>query len=72
MARNKVVYGGETLIDLTADTVTANTLLQGSTAHDRSGAVINGAVAFVTYYTGTADPSASLGNNGDIYLKVVS
>lgn len=71
MARNKVVYGGETLIDLTADTVTANTLLQGSTAHDKSGAVISGAVQFITYYTGTTDPSASLGQNGDIYLKTV-
>lgn len=71
MARNKVVYGGETLIDLTADTVTANTLLQGSTAHDKSGAVINGAVQFITYYTGTTAPSASLGQNGDIYLQTV-
>ncbi len=71
MARNKVVFGGETLIDLTADTVTANTLLQGSTAHDKSGEQINGAVQFITYYTGTTEPSASLGQNGDIYLKTV-
>ncbi len=28
--------------------------------------------SFITYYTGTSAPSASLGNNGDIYLKVAS
>lgn len=39
---NKVVYGGETLIDLTADTVTPDKLVQGITAHDKSGAVITG------------------------------
>lgn len=71
MAVNKVEYGGNTLIDLTSDTVTANTLLQGSTAHDKSGEQINGAVQFITYYTGSSEPSASLGQNNDIYLKVV-
>lgn len=25
----------------------------------------------ITYYTGTTTPSSSLGENGDIYLKVV-
>lgn len=33
MAISKVIYGGETLIDLTADTVTADKLLVGYTAH---------------------------------------
>ena len=37
MAINKVVYGSQTLIDLTADTVTADQLAQGVTAHDKSG-----------------------------------
>ena len=39
---NKVVYGGQTLIDLTADTVTAGDLIAGVTAHDKSGATITG------------------------------
>ena len=39
---NKVVYGSSTLIDLTADTVTPATLMQGYTAHDASGAAIVG------------------------------
>lgn len=40
--KNKVVYNGTTLIDLTEDTVTASTLMQGYTAHDKSGALITG------------------------------
>lgn len=39
---NKVVYDGNTLIDLTSDTVTAETLLEGITAHDKSGRQIVG------------------------------
>ena len=42
MAINKVVYGTNVLIDLTADTVTADKLAQGITAHDKSGAAITG------------------------------
>lgn len=37
---SKVVYGGKTLIDLTADTVTADKLLSTYTAHDKSGALV--------------------------------
>lgn len=43
---NKVVYGGETLIDLTADTITADKLAYGVTAHDKSGAPITGTSTF--------------------------
>ena len=39
---NKVVYGDRVLIDLTADTVTPDTLAHGITAHDQSGAIITG------------------------------
>ena len=40
--KNKVVYAGETLIDLTEDTVTPATLKSGVTAHDASGTKITG------------------------------
>ena len=43
MSINKVVYNGNTLIDLTGDTVDASNLLAGYTAHDRSGTSIQGA-----------------------------
>lgn len=42
MAINKVVYNGGTLIDLTGDTVQADKLMQGYTAHDKTGAIIIG------------------------------
>ena len=43
---NKVIYGNTVLIDLTADTVTADKILAGFTAHDQSGAVITGTCAY--------------------------
>jgi len=43
---NKVVYGGDTLIDLTADTITADKLAKDVTAHDKSGAPITGTSTF--------------------------
>lgn len=42
MATNKVVYGNTVLIDLTADTITADKILANYTAHDASGATITG------------------------------
>lgn len=42
MAINKVVFGNDVLIDLTADTITAADLQSGITAHDASGASITG------------------------------
>lgn len=56
MAVNKIIYGGNTLIDLTGDTVTANKLLKNYTAHDKSGAVITGEC---TYDSDTTDATAS-------------
>lgn len=42
MGVSKVVYNGNSLIDLTADTVTADNLVSGVTAHDMSGNLIVG------------------------------
>lgn len=39
---NKIVYGNTTLIDLTADTVTADKILASYTAHDASGNIVTG------------------------------
>jgi hypothetical protein len=46
MAVSKVVFGGQTLIDLTQDTVKDNKLLRGTTAHDASGTPITGTCDF--------------------------
>lgn len=42
MAVNKVALNGEVKLDLTADTVTPQTLLKGKTAHNASGELITG------------------------------
>ena len=42
MAVNKVVYNRRTLIDLTADTVSKETLKKGFTAHQADGTMITG------------------------------
>lgn len=44
MAINKVVYNSNTIIDLTTDTVSADVLLYGQTAHDKSGNKITGTI----------------------------
>lgn len=60
MAANKIVYGGRTLIDLTGDSVTPKTMLEGTTAHDRRGQAISGAVPRVSL-TVDEDGCASFG-----------
>lgn len=42
MAINKVVFGNQTIIDLTSDTITPADLASGVTAHDASGEIITG------------------------------
>ncbi len=66
---NKVEYFGITQLDLTSDTVTASNLTNGTTAHNAAGAPITGTLVIQKYYTGSGAPSASLGQNGDIYLQ---
>lgn len=44
---NKVYLGGETLIDLTQDTVVASCLKSGIQAHDKSGAIITGTAQII-------------------------
>ena len=46
MAISKVVYGAQTLIDLTADTITADKVLTGYTAHGKDGEPITGTCDF--------------------------
>lgn len=61
MGNSKIVYYGETLIDLTGDTVEAAKLLKGITAHDKKGEKITGtfeaaapyAIIGVTYPAGS-------------------
>lgn len=57
MGISKVIYGGETKLDLTADTVTSATMLSGTTAHDCAGDSIIGSC---TYDSDTSDATVQL------------
>lgn len=55
MAINKIIYGGQTLIDLTGDTVTADKVLKGFTGHGKDGEAFEGTCEFdVNSQDGTA------------------
>ena len=56
MAISKVIYGGETLIDLTADSVKEDKLLKGITAHRADGEPITGTCE---YDANTQDATAN-------------
>lgn len=58
MAINKIIYAGQTLIDLTADTVTADKVLQGITFHGKDGVAAAGTC---TYDSDTQDATAAVG-----------
>lgn len=73
MATNIVKFGNNTIIDLTNATATASDIAEGKTAYGRDGNLITGTAsgggASQTIYTGTSNPSSSLGANGDVYIK---
>ena len=56
MANAKVTLNGTTLIDLTGDTVTADAMLSGRTAHSSNGSTITGTIGTVVH----ANPSVSI------------
>lgn len=68
---NKVQYGGTTVMDISDTSATADKILQGYGAYGANGAWMNGSLVIQRYYTGSSAPSASLGNDGDIYLQTV-
>lgn len=57
MAKNKIIFDGNVLIDLTADTVTSADLAKGVTAHDKSGVIITGTN---TYDSDTSEDTAAV------------
>lgn len=46
MGKSKVIYGGQVLMDLTGDTVEADKLLKGYTAHGADGEPVTGTCEF--------------------------
>lgn len=58
---NKIIMNNNVLIDLTADTVTSETLLSGRVAHSSDGSIITG--SYITDYF-----NYIIDNNDDIIL----
>ena len=69
MAINKVIYGGNTLIDLTSDTVIAEKMLKGYTAHDKSGALVTGTCTNDVNSTDATAVAAEILNGKTAYAR---
>lgn len=70
MGVSKVDFAGNTLVDLTGDSVTPETLLEGATAHNAAGDQIAGAVSVApaSNTTPKAPGTASAGSE-DAYAR---
>lgn len=66
---NKIIYGGQVLIDLTSDTATATDVKQGKIFHDKSGATLVGEASLADecdMYASKTEPSAAV--TGDLWV----
>lgn len=78
IASGRYLTGTQTVKAVTTTNLTASNILSGVTVKvgdstdDDCVASVAGSVVIQHYYTGSSDPSASQGVDGDIYLKVVS
>lgn len=70
---NKLIKDGVTKLDLTSDTVTPETLAEGVTAHDKSGALITGTMENYVYYVpdGTTEITSTTIPDKTKWFKIV-
>ena len=71
MAKSKIIFGNEVLIDLTADTVEASKLASGYTAHGRDGELITGTNTFDADTSDADAVAAEILNNKTAYVNGV-
>ena len=69
MAVNKVIYGGNTLIDLTGDSVTEDNLLVGASAHNMAGVKIDGKCTFDADTSDATAVSSEVLNGSTYYAR---
>lgn len=67
MGKSKIVYGGETLIDLTGDSVTPQTLPVGETAHNAAGEPIEGAMVIAPIDEEPTEGSGNAVSSGGVW-----
>ena len=71
MGNSKIIFGGEVLIDLTADTVTSEKLLKGYTAHNKAGDLITGECEFDANTQDATAAAAEILNGKTAYVNGV-
>lgn len=69
MAASKISYYGKVLIDLTGDTVAANKMVKGTTAHGKDGLPVTGTLEVVQSGNWMRIPE-ELGRYEDQYIHV--
>jgi hypothetical protein len=69
MAISKVIYGGNVLIDLTSDNVTADKLIKGITAHGADGEILIGTCDFDANTQDATAVAAEILNGKTAYNK---
>lgn len=62
--------GGTARFDDTSDASADATVINSGSSAYVNGVKVSGSQVIQVYRTGSATPSSSLGNNGDLYLKV--
>lgn len=70
MAYNKVIYDGNTLIDLTADTATEPAVVEGETFHRADGVRVTGTLVVYTegYYLANEESEDLTDENNEAFL----
>jgi hypothetical protein len=69
MAKSKIIFGGQTLIDLTGDTITPDKLAKDVTAHDKSGEAIVGTNTFDSDTQDATAAAAEILNGKTAYVR---
>lgn len=67
---NQVTVNGETILDLTNDTVTAKDLVKGVTAHDKSGAQVTGTLANAVSGNNNTNVASQITIDGAPWIRV--
>lgn len=62
--------GGTARFDDTTDATADATVINSGSSAYVNGVKVSGSQVIQVYRTGSTPPSSSLGNNGDLYLKV--
>ena len=72
MAVNEVIINGETVLSLAGDTVSADNLLEGATAHDATGELVTGAAKIPTKTSELINDSGFVSRKSGVPYNVIA